>query len=50
MIFKVDNPIKFSNEYFEELFENEWTEKKITESGKIQFTNSYDNNPNNVAN
>ena len=38
----MDNPIKFSNEYFEELFENEWTEKKITESGKIQFTDGGD--------
>jgi len=38
----VDNPIKFSNEYFEELFENEWEEKEIKETGKVQFKDKGD--------
>ncbi len=38
----VDNPIKFSNEYFEELFENEWEEKEIKETGKVQFKDEGD--------
>jgi len=33
----VDHPTQFSNEYFEELFENEWEEKTIEETGKVQF-------------
>merc|ERR1712130_1027913 len=38
----VDHPIKFSNEYFEELFENEWEEKTIEETGKVQFKDKGD--------
>eukprot|EP01084_Bolivina_argentea_P135959 239489_1 len=38
----VDNPIKFSNEYFEELFENDWEEKTIESTGKKQFKDKED--------
>lgn len=38
----VDHPIKFSNEYFEELFENEWEEKTIEETGNVQFKDKGD--------
>lgn len=38
----VDNPIKFSNEYFEELFENEWEQKTIEETGKVQWKDEGD--------
>jgi len=33
----VDHPTQFSNEYFEELFENEWEEKTVEGTGKVQF-------------
>jgi len=38
----VDNPIKFSNEYFEELFENDWEEKTIESTGKRQWKDEGD--------
>lgn len=34
--------VKFSNEYFEELFENEWEQKTIEETGKVQWKDEGD--------
>ena len=34
--------VKFSNEYFEELFENEWEEKTIEKTGKRQWKDGGD--------
>eukprot|EP01084_Bolivina_argentea_P006422 12184_1 len=38
----VDNPTQFSNEYFEELFENKWQQKVIKQTGKTQFRDEKD--------
>jgi len=38
----VDNPTRFSNEYFEELFENEWEQKTIEETGNVQWKDEGD--------
>ena len=35
----VDNPLKFDNEYFQELFENQWKQKEVKQTGKIQYVN-----------